>query len=384
METRIARRAAAWLMATMLALAGSAFAADVEPDPVTTVASARVANRVMVGDIAINHIVDGRVHFLDADTGRYLGLIGTGFAGQFTVSPKRDEIYIATSYLSRGTRGQRVDVLEVWGADSLAFRHEIGISSKRTQALNYRGYVRTSADGRFVYIQNATPATSVSVVDLRERRQVSVIETPGCWAIYPAATHPRRFSALCGDGSVQTITLDDQGRQVSRKDSPKLFDPDADALFVQAEQRGDQYRFVSFLGNTLLLDLGGEQARELERWSLVADATAAENWRPGGYQPIAVDAAGKRLFVGMHQKGAEGTHKLPAQRIWVFDLASRKRIADIEGRNAIAITTPRSGAEMLYLIDGLTNGVVVLGGADWHELRRVEPVGDASLLLESD
>ena len=39
-------------------------------------------------------------------------------------------------------------------------------------------------------------------------------------------------------------------------------------------------------------------------------------WRPGGYNLLAVNRANKRLYVGMHPNGAEGTHKTPAAEIW--------------------------------------------------------------------
>jgi hypothetical protein len=36
-------------------------------------------------------------------------------------------------------------VLEVYDADTLVFRHEILLDADRTQALNYRGYLRGRA-----------------------------------------------------------------------------------------------------------------------------------------------------------------------------------------------------------------------------------------------
>ena len=37
-------------------------------------------------------------------------MINTGFAGNFALSAKADEVYIATTYLSRGGRGEREPV----------------------------------------------------------------------------------------------------------------------------------------------------------------------------------------------------------------------------------------------------------------------------------
>lgn len=84
------------------------------------------------------------------------------------------------------------------------------------QTLNYRGMVQPTANGRFVLVQNATPATSITVVDLSERKVAGQIATPGCWGTLPAASHPARLAMLCGDGKIATVTLDDKGQVVDR------------------------------------------------------------------------------------------------------------------------------------------------------------------------
>jgi methylamine dehydrogenase heavy chain len=55
---------------------------------VATLVMPKVENRIYAGDIAIDHIADGRPHVLDANSGKYLGLIGTSFAGDSTQSPE--------------------------------------------------------------------------------------------------------------------------------------------------------------------------------------------------------------------------------------------------------------------------------------------------------
>ena len=109
----------------------------------------RSPERIYVADIAINHIADGRIRVFDATNGRFLGMVSTGFAGNFTFSPKANELYVATTYLSRSWRGDRADVLEVHDATSLGFKYEVLLPPHRAQALNYRGLVATSGNGRF-------------------------------------------------------------------------------------------------------------------------------------------------------------------------------------------------------------------------------------------
>ena len=209
---------------------------------------------------------------VDGENGDYLGVIGTGFTGQFILSNDKREIIIATGYYSRGQRGERVDVVEVWDADTLSFKYEIPISEKRASALNYEGLLRLSADGRWLFVQNATPATSVTVVDMQAKKDVGEISMPGCWAIYPAQSNSKRFASLCGEGNVTTVTLNDSGQEATRTSSGKFFDPDNDAWFMQGEQDGDRYHFVSFKGNIATVNVGGETAVLEGTWPLVTKA----------------------------------------------------------------------------------------------------------------
>ena len=357
--------------------------------PAETLTSATLAGatteRVYVADVAISHIADGRIRVFDARSGKFLGMVSTGYAGNFTLSAKADELYVATTYLSRSWRGERADVLEVHDTGNLGFKYEVLLPTKRAQALNYRGLVRASGNGRFVLVQNATPATSVTVVDLEQRKAVAEVPTPGCWGILPAASHGSRFSMLCGDGKVATVTLDDKGQVSDRQASAKLFDADADAWFHHAEQVGDRYWFVSFKGTLTELDLGGALAVVKSKRALVEAAGPTAGWRPGGYQNFAVHPSGRWLVLAMHDKGSEGSHKRPAKQLWTVDLASGKRVATAPGHGGAALTFSRNG-QRLHVLDGETGAMRVWQWAERGELKplaTVKRAGEASLHLES-
>jgi methylamine dehydrogenase heavy chain len=345
----------------------------------------RTTERVYVGDIAISHIADGRLRVFDARAGRLLGMVNTGYAGNFTLSAKADEIYVATTYLSRGGRGERTDVLEVWDTQTLGFKYEVVLPPKRAQTLNYRGMVRATANGRFLLVQNATPATSITVVDLAERKVATEIATPGCWGTLPAAGHPARFAMLCGDGKLATVTLDDGGRVADRQVGEKVFDADADAWFHTAEQIGDRYFFVSFKGTLTEVDVSGPVAAVKSSRPLVGPAEQKKGWRPGGYQAFAVHPSGRWAVVAMHDQGREGSHKTPAKQLWTFDLASGKRVATAPGQGSASLTFSRSG-KRLQALDGLTGALRVWDWSDGGRLKAVatvRPAGEAALHLES-
>jgi methylamine dehydrogenase heavy chain len=366
----------------MLALTAPVWS-DVPNDTVGTLPAVTAKNRIYIADIALNHIADGKLHVVDGETGNYLGVIGTGFTGQFILSNDKREIIIATGYYSRGQRGDRVDVVEVWDADKLSFKYEIPISEKRASALNYEGLLRLSADGRWLFVQNATPATSVTVVDMQAKKDVGEISMPGCWAIYPTQSNPKRFASLCGEGNVTTVTLDENGKEASRTASGKFFDPDNDAWFMQGEQDGDLYHFVSFKGNIATVNVGGETAVLEGTWPLLNKTDQKKAWRPGGYQPLAVHPGTNRLYVTMHSGGVEGSHKNPANEIWAFDTQTKKRVARLPGNSAIALE-PSADGKRLYAIDPIKASVVVWDKISPKAKVRLTQVGELPGQIEAE
>jgi methylamine dehydrogenase heavy chain len=340
--------------------------------------------RVYVADVMISNIVDGRLRVFDARAGKLLGMINTGYAGNFALSAKADEVYVATTYLSRGGRGERNDILEVWDSSSLNFKYEVLLPSKRAQTLNYRGLVAPTGNGRFVLVQNATPATSITVVDLVDKKVAAEIPTPGCWGVMPASSHPSRFSMLCGDGKVATVTLNDKGEAGDRQLSGKLFDADLDAWFHTAERIGDRWFFISFKGVLTELDLSGAAAKQVSSKSIVNAADAKLKWRPGGYQAFAVHPDGRHAVVAMHDQGREGSHKSPAKQLWTVALDSGKKIASAPGNGTASLTFSKSG-KRLQALDGTTGALRVW---DWNGgalklVSMVKPAGQAALHLES-
>lgn len=344
-------------------------------------------DRIYVADVAIAHIVDGRLRVFAAKDGKLLGMINTGYAGNFALSSQADEVYIATTYLSRGGRGDRSDILEVWDAESLGFKYEVSLPPKRAQTLNYRGMVRPSGNGKFVMVQNATPATSVTVVDLAGKKVTTEVATPGCWGIWPAASGAR-FSMLCGDGKVATITLDDAGQVSDRQVSDKLFDADQDAWFHSAEQQGDRAWFLSFKGMLTELDLGGPVAKQKSAVPVVGAAAAKGGWRPGGYQAFAVDPSAKYAVVSMHDKGSEGTHKRPAKQLWIVELATGKTVGKTAGLGSASLAFARA-SKRLQALDGETGAMNVWSFNDAGKaptlklVANVKRAGEAALHIES-
>lgn len=377
------------LAAALLAWSGAghapaAQAADFVAEQVT-VARMPPANpaRMYVSDVAISHIVDGRMHIVDGETLKYQGVVGTGFVGLATLSPDREEIYVATTYLAKLNRGERTDQVDIYDSQTLMVKEEIVIPPKHAQALPYKGVIAVTPDGRFILVQNATPASSIAVVDRKVSKYVTEIPTPGCWGILPAQSVANRFTTVCGDGTLLTITLDAGGKPSDEQRSDRLFDPDKNPIYTQTENAGDEYLFLSFYGDVLSANLGGAKAQLGPSWSVLDDPARKENWRPGGYQPFAYHPGTNRIYVAMHPNGAEGSHKNPAAEIWAFDANTHARVARVEGNNTVALAVSREATPRLFGIDPLSAGLLRYDTVPALKFaQRMDGFGEAPILIE--
>src|SRR5262245_23998072 len=279
----------------------------------------------------LSDIVLHRTALFDADLGELRGSISSGTAGVGFVifplfAPDGREIYIPETYYERGVRGTRTDVVTVYDTRTLAPLQEIAIPPKRAEYFPGNAANALSDDGRFLAIFNLTPVASLSIVDVVARRFTSEVPTPGCSLVFAAG--PRRFFMLCANGAALTVVLDDAGQPVTISRGQPFFDPQKDPLTEKAVRRGSTWLFVSFDGNVQPIEVGGDALVVGERWPLFDDADRKAEWRIGGAQHLAVHAPSGRFYVLVHQGGPD-THKQPGTEVWVFDLASRRRLQRI-------------------------------------------------------
>lgn len=340
------------------------------------------ANRIYLSDPTMPHLPDGRLHVVDGTTMSYLGMIGTGFAGFSVLSPDRKAIYVATTYMSRLQRGARTDVVEVYGTDDMALRYEIEIPPRRAQGLAIKALSAVTADSRFLLIQNATPATSVTVIDLQQRRVTSEPANPGCWGVIPWPSPANRFSTICGDGTIATFELDAEGKAGSPTVSKPFFNPDKDPVFMHYELVGDELVMVSYHGAVYTVQLAGAAPTPREPWSFIDAAAKKQRWAPGGMALFAVDPDTRRLYVGMHDQQAEGSHKNPAKQLWVIDLTGKKLVARVPGDMALSMAMTRGKPRRLYVLNAENRLIAIDTASPGKRRKRSDPVGETPVYLE--
>lgn len=330
-------------------------AKEIQPEEITNAKIPAGTEMVFSMDLALNHIVDGRIYVMDAKTLKPIGIIGMGSLGMAQFPHGSKDIYVATTHLSRTTRGDRSDFVEVYSGEDLTFKEEIPISKNRAQALNYRSLFQPSAEMKYLFVQNATPATSVTVVDLAAKKQIGDIPNPGCYGIFPAAKTATRFATLCGDGTVGTIDVKPDGSG-EMKPSETIFDPDKDAIFTTAFRWGDDWVFPSYGGNIYVIDVEGDTAKLVDKIEVAKGVEG--NWRPGGYQPLTVHDKNGIAYMLMHSNGTEGSHKNPAEEIWAVDLKAKKVIGRAKSVPAIGLTVNQGDKPALFAIDGMKAEIV--------------------------
>ncbi|MBD9375437.1 amine dehydrogenase [Rhizobium sp. ARZ01] len=269
------------------------------------------------------------------------GNVSIGLVSQFTLSADGRTAYTTSTYAKRLLRGPIEAVLEEYDVETLTLKREIVIPSKMAMLRSHRNMLQLSANGKYIFVQNATPATSVTVVDLEAGKVLAEVPTPGCWSIYPS-TAGAKFSSLCGDGTIISLEVSADGKVSEPARSAKIFDADADPLFTAAERVGDDLIFSSYNGNLYRISDKNAAPKLVEKFSYTEGTEG--RWAPGGFSIMAYSEANDVLFVTMHPDAKDGSHKDPATEIWAIDLGARKVLSrsPVEGIKFIAVTSGKT------------------------------------------
>lgn len=358
----------ALVVAASLGATGSAFA-DLPKDTIgqTTLPFPPEPHRAYIVDVEFANFVTGRVVVVDPDKKRFLGMVSTGFAAPSTLSRDERTLFTADLFYSRGTRGTRTDVLTAWDTSTLSPSWEVVIPSKRSMSLTQHFSLGTSSDDRFVYVYNFTPSTSVTVVNTQSKEVANQIDIPGCVLNYPVGK--RGFASLCGDGSIQLITLDDSGKEVARSRTP-FFNPDKEKLVERAAHVGETYYFVTTTGSVRPVDFSGKEPKLLPSWSLMTEEEEKAGWAPGGWQLVAVSPKLNRLYALMHDDHHPMKWEDPSNTIWAFDLKTKKKVGTLEAPGAPVWSITATSDDNPLLL-----GANVEGGLEIFDLKAGKHTG---------
>ncbi len=264
-------------------------------------------------------------YIFDAESGEMQGLLSLSRrTPTVTLSHSNREFYAPESYMSRGVRGERTDLVAVYDFPNLSPIAEIEIPNHMAR-LSVRNHVGLLGNGRHLAVLNMNPGHSVSIVDVIDRVFVYEISTPGCAVILPVAEND--FLMVCGDGTLQLIQLDLSGFETNRVRSNEFFDVQEDAIFDRTASTADGWLLVTHSGVVYEVTTSGDDINIGEPWTIAVEDE--ENWRPGGNEFLSVHHDTGLLYIAMHQ-GPVDTHHVPGDEIWVVSLQSGEVIFRLE------------------------------------------------------
>ncbi len=305
---------------------------------------------VYIIDPVFPHLIATKLWIVDGDALDVVGMISAGYTANAALAPDASEIYLAETYWSRGTRGDRSDMVTTYDARTLEATGEVILPEGRFLVVVKKNVAALSNDGRYMLSFNMDPATTVSVVDVQEQSYVTDIEVPGCALIYPMG--PTRFAMLCADGAFLTVDFEDPENPEMTRGEP-FFDAEEDPVFEHAgfaQQEGRAY-FVSYGGTVYPVDFTGDQPEVGEAWSLLAEDEEGE-WWPGGWQLVSFHPGSNRLFVQMHE-GSRWSHKEAGTEVWVYDVESQERVHQLELTTpAWSLIVTQDDEPLLFTVDG--------------------------------
>jgi methylamine dehydrogenase heavy chain len=346
---------------------------------VTATLSPTHHRRLYVLDTAFPAAEAARTYILDGTTGAIEGMFNQAYWPNFAVSPDGSELYAVDSYWEKHTRGKRSDYIVVRDARTLEVKEDIPLPAGRLLIVSKKYNFDVTPDGRYGLTYNLAPQTTVGVTDLKARKPVGAIGIPGCGLIFAQA--PQRFSTLCADGAVATVTFDESARASIRR-AAQIFDARNDPAFEHSawDKQHQMLYLVTYHGSIVPVSLAGEQAAAGAPWWLTTAAERAAGWRPGGWQVSHFNSAKGRLYVLMH-RGHDWSHKSSGTEVWEFDAASGRRLQRIRlPEPAQSVAVSQDGDPLLYTISD-SERIYGFREATGKQLYRTEPLGFTPQLL---
>ncbi len=338
----------------------------------------------LVHDAAFFHMSDGKVYVLDADaeslSKQVKGIFNVSLIGNIAQSSERGEIYASETFHSRGTRGERLDVMTIWDASTLGVLGEVILpGAKRFMGMPQRFAMLVLNDSRWLAVANFSPATSITLIDLDRREIIAEIPTPGCSLVYP--TGDLGFSSLCADGRFLSTELESDGRIARQTRTDTFFNSDDTPIFERPAVIGNTAYFPSLAGLVYPVDMGGKIADVGEPWQLVPAEDRDEHWAPSGIGIIDRDDLG-RFYVLMHSGATEGSHNGGGSEVWVFDPEKQARIIRIPLKEwGLSIAVSRGKQPLLMVTNPVTMNLEMYSAQSGEYLKTITGFGQETPLM---
>ncbi|RBW51230.1 amine dehydrogenase [Marinobacter sp. F3R11] len=276
------------------------------------------------------------------------GNLSFGLVGQMAANSDFTRLYSLSHYAKRITYGPTESVVQEFDVPTLTLLQEVVVPEKAAQVAPSNAVLAISYDDNYAFVQNATPATSVTVVDLKDGSVLQEVPTPGCFGVFPAADSVK-FTTACGDGRFQSFSLGSDGQFGSPESSDKIFDAEEDPVFIVGKRAGDDLLFVSFFGNIYQISDSDKAPGLISKRSFTKDVE--EPWAPGGVDVVAYNEAHDVMFITMHSEPYDGSHKNGAEEVWAVSLESGKVLGRTEVKHLVSLSVTNGEQPVLFGLD---------------------------------
>jgi methylamine dehydrogenase heavy chain len=313
----------------------------------------------------------------DAATGKMKGLVSTSHLSDLAIDPAGKYYYVSETIWSKGNRGTRQDMVSVYDSVDLKLQVEIAIPSRILVSDRKQNFL-LSDDGKWGFVYEFSPASSVNIVDLTKRKFLKNVEIPGCATLIP---NPVGFSALCSDGSMGTVSLASSTPQITS--TAPFFSAFDDPIFENFgyDKAKKQAVFLTYSGQIYTAQMSATPTISSPfSIQVAAGYRQAESksldlaWYPGGRQPMALHSATGMLYVLMHT-GEYWSHKKGADEIWVLDIAARKVVKRLPVKDHVVhIEITQDAAPKLFVNTDEGLGIII-DPATGKENHRIEQAG---------
>ncbi len=312
---------------------------------------------VYVDEASFMSMFGGKVILMDTDEEKpnkqIKAITDKALLGGFLAPKKRDEFYIIESFHERGSRGPKKDYLVIYDKLTNKPIKEILWPETRLMALPRKAALAISPDEKLLYVSNFSPAASFTVVDLDKREIVGTVGTPGC--VLTFATGKRSITSMCSNGGLLTSELNKDGTLKKQHKVPPFFDTDKTPIFERPAVIDGIAYFPSFESEMHEVDLTGNVAKYLGKWSMATKEERAKNWRPGGLALNDSDEQG-RYYVIMHPDGYDGSQTHGGSQVWVYDLQTKKVLNKFDMPSwAVSLVVTRGKKPNLVVTNGELN-----------------------------
>jgi methylamine dehydrogenase heavy chain len=338
----------------------------------------------LVHDAGFFHMGDGKVYVIDTAAAtlaqQVKGTFNVSMIGNIAQSPGRGEIYATETFHSRGSRGDRLDVLTIFDKQTLAPGGEVILpTGKRFMGMPQRYALLPIDNDRWLGVANFSPATSVTLVDLDARKIIGEIPTPGCVLAYP--TGNRGFSSLCADGRFLSTELASDGSVAKQTRTEPFFNSDTSPIFERPAVIGGTAYFPSVAGLVHPVDISGPVARVGEAWNLVPEAERARKWAPSGIGLIDRDDQG-RFYIIMHPDAVDGSYQGGGPEVWVYDAAARKRVQRIALKSwGLSLAVSRGDNPVLMVVNPADMSLEIYNAGSGEFIRTISGFGQETPLM---